>query len=137
MAKSPLMFGGDATVLDPFTLSLLSNPSVLAINSFSTGNRQVSMKNASIVWTATIASSGSSSAAGAVAHAGVYVALFNTETTSSHKVSVALDAVGLKGFSGKVFNVWSGKNEDHPSPISNGILSANVEPTSVVLLRLA
>eukprot|EP00729_Bicosta_minor_P001534 gene1534-18271_t len=123
-------------VLDPFTLSLLSNPSVLAINSFSTGNRQVSMKNASIVWTATIASSGSSSAAGAVAHAGVYVALFNTDTTSSHKVSVALDAVGLKGFSGKVLNVWSGKNEDHPSPISNGILSANVEPTSVVLLRL-
>ncbi|EFJ05091.1 hypothetical protein SELMODRAFT_42156, partial [Selaginella moellendorffii] len=39
VAKSPLMFGGDLRRLDNETLSLLTNPTVLEVNSHSTGNR--------------------------------------------------------------------------------------------------
>ncbi|PIN22944.1 Alpha-D-galactosidase (melibiase) [Handroanthus impetiginosus] len=40
MAKSPLMFGGDMRRLDDSTYSLLTNPTLLEINSFSSNNRE-------------------------------------------------------------------------------------------------
>lgn len=40
MAKSPLMFGGDMKKLDDATLAIISNPTVLEINSFSTNNKE-------------------------------------------------------------------------------------------------
>lgn len=40
MAKSPLMFGGDMRRLDKATLSLISNPTLLEINSFSSNNKE-------------------------------------------------------------------------------------------------
>lgn len=42
MAKSPLMFGGDVRKLDDTTYSLLTNPTLLEINSFSSNNKEVS-----------------------------------------------------------------------------------------------
>lgn len=42
MAKSPLMFGGDLRNVDDKTMSLLTNPTMLAINSYSTNNREFS-----------------------------------------------------------------------------------------------
>ena len=39
IARSPLLFGGDIPQLDDFTLAILTNPEVLAINSRSRGNR--------------------------------------------------------------------------------------------------
>lgn len=41
MAKSPLMFGGDVRKLDETTYSLITNPTVLEINSFSSNNKEV------------------------------------------------------------------------------------------------
>lgn len=38
MAKSPLMFGGDMRNLDASTFSLITNPTLLEINSFSSNN---------------------------------------------------------------------------------------------------
>ncbi|KAL2547103.1 Melibiase family protein [Forsythia ovata] len=38
MAKSPIMFGGDMRRLDDITFNLISNPTLLEINSFSTNN---------------------------------------------------------------------------------------------------
>ncbi|KAK4429763.1 putative alpha-galactosidase [Sesamum alatum] len=40
MAKSPLMFGGDMRRLDDATFSLLTNPTLLEINSFSSNNKE-------------------------------------------------------------------------------------------------
>ncbi|WCJ38572.1 Melibiase family protein [Euphorbia peplus] len=40
MAKSPLMFGGDVRKLDDFTYNLITNPTILEINSFSSNNRE-------------------------------------------------------------------------------------------------
>ena len=54
IARSPLIFGGDMTKLDPFTLRLLTNPEVLAVNQKSTGNRQLSRDNDLIVWAAEV-----------------------------------------------------------------------------------
>ncbi|KAI4340680.1 hypothetical protein MLD38_025490 [Melastoma candidum] len=41
MAKSPLMFGGDMKNLDDTTLGIITNPTVLNINSFSSNNKEV------------------------------------------------------------------------------------------------
>ncbi|XVF85070.1 hypothetical protein PTKIN_Ptkin17bG0088900 [Pterospermum kingtungense] len=43
MAKSPLMFGGDVRNLDEFTYSLITNPTLLEINSFSSNNMEASV----------------------------------------------------------------------------------------------
>ncbi|WOL14378.1 hypothetical protein Cni_G23158 [Canna indica] len=40
MAKSPLMFGGDLRNIDRTTLSLITNPTLLDINSFSANNKE-------------------------------------------------------------------------------------------------
>lgn len=50
--KSPLMFGGELTMNDNFTNSLLTNEDVLYMHHYSKNNRQVSNENNHIVWTA-------------------------------------------------------------------------------------
>ncbi|KAH9327110.1 hypothetical protein KI387_007288, partial [Taxus chinensis] len=42
MAKSPLMFGGDLQHIDDITMSLITNPALLAINAYSTNNKEFS-----------------------------------------------------------------------------------------------
>ncbi|RYG43815.1 alpha-galactosidase, partial [bacterium] len=69
IARSPLILGADMTRLDAFTVDLLTNDEVLAVNRRSTGGRQVSRSNDSIVWTADIPGSQDK-----------YVALFNVRS---------------------------------------------------------
>jgi hypothetical protein len=52
IARSPLMHGGDMTKTDPFTLSLLTNDEVLAVNQKSLGNRPVFDHDGLIAWCA-------------------------------------------------------------------------------------
>lgn len=52
IARSPLMFGGDLTKLDPFTLSLLNNDEVIAVNQLSSGNRPLFERDELIAWIA-------------------------------------------------------------------------------------
>jgi alpha-galactosidase len=72
IARSPLIFGGDMTRLDDFTLNLLTNPEVLAVNQDSGNNRQVSRKDDLIVW-----------AAEAPGGRGRYVGLFNAQSNDN------------------------------------------------------
>ena len=51
--RSPLMFGGEMTLNDEFTLSLLTNRDVLDIDRYSTGNRPVISEKDRAVWTCT------------------------------------------------------------------------------------
>jgi len=67
IARSPLMHGGDMTKTDEFTLSLLTNTEVLAVNQTSTNNRPLFDHNGLIAWTANVPDS-----------ADKYLAVFNT-----------------------------------------------------------
>ncbi|MCE1199408.1 MAG: glycoside hydrolase family 27 protein [Marinilabiliales bacterium] len=67
IVRSPLMFGGHLPDNDAFTLSLLTNQSLLQINQHSRNNRQLFDHEGWIAWTADDAQSGDK-----------YLALFNT-----------------------------------------------------------
>lgn len=66
IARSPLMHGGDMTKTDPFTLSLLTNDEVLAVNQRSANNRPLFDHDGLIAWAATDPATGDA-----------YLALFN------------------------------------------------------------
>lgn len=86
MCRSPLMFGGHMPLNDEFTLSLLTNDEVLAVNQSSTGGRQIFRTETSVVWVADVPHSGEK-----------YVALFNIGERAGEKVSVNLKQLGLDG----------------------------------------
>jgi hypothetical protein len=67
IARSPLMHGGDLTKTDAFTMSLLTNAEVLAVNQHSTNNRPLFDRDGLIAWIADVLDSPDR-----------YVALFNT-----------------------------------------------------------
>ena len=71
IARSPLMMGGNLTSLDDFTLSLLTNPEVLAVNQHSVGNHALATTGKTAIWDARPASG-----------PGRYVALFNLSDQS-------------------------------------------------------
>jgi hypothetical protein len=52
IARSPLIMGGDLRKLDDFTLKLLTNDEVLAVNQHSTANRPVYSRDGIVVWMA-------------------------------------------------------------------------------------
>jgi hypothetical protein len=66
--RSPLMFGGDLPSNDDFTLTLLTNKEVLAVNQTSSNNRQLFRENDLIAWTADDPKSGD-----------IYLAVFNAQ----------------------------------------------------------
>lgn len=68
IARSPLFFGGYLPKNDKFTLSLITNPEVLAINQKSQNGRQISRADDLIVWVADVPKSKDK-----------YVALFNAQ----------------------------------------------------------
>lgn len=54
IARSPLMHGGDLTKTDPFTLALLTNDEVLAVNQHSGNNRPLFERDELIAWVADV-----------------------------------------------------------------------------------
>jgi alpha-galactosidase len=52
ISRSPLMFGGDLPSNDAFTLSLLTNPEVIAVDQNSSNNRQLFRTNDKVAWVA-------------------------------------------------------------------------------------
>jgi alpha-galactosidase len=67
IARSPLIFGGNLPKNDEFTLSLLTNDEVLAVNQNSANNRQLFSTNNQVAWVADVPGSKDK-----------YLALFNT-----------------------------------------------------------
>jgi hypothetical protein len=114
IAKSPLMFGGDATQLGAFTLGLLTNKEVLLLNSFSFFNHQIQAGGSAVVWVAR-----------AMEVDAAYAALFNTGAASA-TVSVPLDALGINGCKkcSYVKDLWSGA----PGPaVTAGVVQTEVK----------
>lgn len=103
IARSPLMHGGDMTQTDDFTLSLLTNDEVLAVNQRSSGNRQLfRTPDGLVAWVANAPETGDR-----------YLALFNTREahadlpalfessvvdrhTPGQGVAIDLDVTGVK-----------------------------------------
>jgi len=52
--RSPLIFGGDLRKMDDFTLSLITNDEVLAVDQHSSGNRQLFNVNGQMAWVADV-----------------------------------------------------------------------------------
>ena len=57
IARSPLIVGANLPKNDEFTLSLLTNDEVIAVNQHSMNNKQVSRQNNHIVWIADVPNS--------------------------------------------------------------------------------
>ena len=84
--RSPLMFGGDLPSNDRFTLSLITNADLIAVNQHSQNSRQLKNDNGLIVWTADIPDSEDN-----------YVAFFNSNDDIPGNVSVGLKDLGFNG----------------------------------------
>jgi alpha-galactosidase len=106
IARSPLMFGGDMTKMDAFTLSLLTNDAVLAVDQHSANNHPLFHRNGLIAWTAD-----------APEPFMRYLALFNTTEVQAH-VDVSLADLRL-GMNSRVSDLWHGG----PAPESNQVFS--------------
>ena len=120
IARSPLMFGGDATQLDAFTTSLLTNKEVLALNHASSANRQVAQSSGSVTWAATLGAT-------------TYAALFNRDSKAA-TLSVTLSQLGIRGGAEcAAADVWSGGKG--PSAL-NGAFKTEVASEGVALLAI-
>jgi alpha-galactosidase len=91
IARCPLMFGGHLPASDEWTLSLITNDEVLAVNQNSGGNRQLFRKDGLIAWMADAPGGGR------------YLAVFNTRdqpsaaTEGGVEIPIRLAALGFTG----------------------------------------
>ena len=121
MFRSPLMFGGDLPTNDEFTLSLLTNDEVLAVNQNSAKNNQLKTENGLIVWTADVPGTEDK-----------YVAFFNINDAGNSEISVTPAELGITGnYSAK--DLWS--KEDKGSVADK--FTVLVEPHASVLVRFS
>ncbi len=116
--RSPLMMGGHLPETDAFTLELLTNEEVIAVDQRSTRNREVLAEGDRVVWAAEEPGSPS-----------VYVALFNRGAAPA-SVEVPLAKLGLAGTVG-VRDLW----ERAERGTTSGALRAEVESHGAVLLK--
>ena len=108
IARSPLMHGGDLTKTDDFTLSLLTNDEILAVDQGSANNRQLFRTDDGLIaWIAD-----------APGGADKYLAVFNTRDAAKElppgataPVPVKLADLGIKG-PAKVRDLWMKKDLD-------------------------
>lgn len=95
ICRSPLMFGGDLSQTDSFTLSLLTNDEVLAVDQHSAGGHQLFDHDNLIAWVADVPGSSDK-----------YLALFNARDTGGNaNVAVDLKQLGFAG-SCRVRDLW-------------------------------
>ena len=123
IARSPLILGANLTKLDDWTLGLLTNPEVLAMDQVGHNQKEALHDGDLIVWT---------SEGGSGEH---YLALFNLgdEELVVHR---SIDSLGLPRQKFKVHNVWI------DSPVESGRTSVSqnlietLPPHGCILLRL-
>jgi hypothetical protein len=119
IARSPLIMGGDLTKLDDFTLSLLTNDEVLAVDQNSHANHEVSHANDLIIWTAD------------APRAGVkYLALFNVSESATN---ITFDLRDL-GFTNdcKIQSLWDGEI----LPAQDNTISPRISPHACKLYKI-
>jgi alpha-galactosidase len=97
IARSPLMFGGDLPSNDDFTLSLITNGEVLAVNQKGSNSRQLFARDNRIAWV---------SDAGRGAK---YLAVFNIGDREPLEIRVNWQELGLSGRR-RVRDLWERKD---------------------------
>lgn len=122
IARSPLIMGGDLTKLDDWTLSLLTNDRVLAVNQKSTGNRQLFNKEGLVAWVADVPDSKDK-----------YLALFNTTDGDSMFSFESVD-LGL-GNSCQAEDLWDGKQGFESD--KTGRYAVDLKPHASALFRVS
>jgi len=95
---SPLMVGGDLPKADAWTISLITNPEVIAVDQHSTGNHPVISTDKTVVWVAESGKAG-----------GRYLAIFNLDDASQN-VQYSWKDLGLPDGKHKVRDLWKRKN---------------------------
>ncbi len=120
ISRAPLMFGGDLLSMDPFTLSLIANEEVLAVNQSSANNRELYRRGGSIVWLADAPRANAK-----------YAAAFNISDDGPAEVEVEFDEAGV-GHSCAVRDLW--KKEDLGK--FDGRFAPAIEPHGAGLYRL-
>lgn len=120
IARSPLIHGGDMTQMDAFTLSLLTNDEVLAVNQHSTHNRQLFRSGDLVAWIADAEGS-----------ADKYLAIFNTGAAGAN-VPVDLTVLGFTG-DAQVRSLW---DQSDLGPY-DGTFSPFIAPHGAALFRLS
>jgi hypothetical protein len=118
--RSPLMFGGDLPSNDAFTLSLLTNDEVLAVDQHSTGNHELFAEGNRVAWVASVPNSRDK-----------YLALFNLDDHASATLGVKWTQLNLKGKCA-VRDLWQHKDLGD----SEGEVSVEVRPHGARLLRI-
>jgi len=107
--RSPLIFGGDLRKMDDFTLSLITNDEVLAVDQHSSGNRQLFNVNGQMAWVADVPGSTDK-----------YVGLFNLQDKGNSAESGAPVTLKLAGTC-RVRDLWRkediGTKTDQFSPM--------------------
>ena len=105
IARSPLIMGGDLTKLDAFTLALLTNEEVIAVDQSGGGGRQLFDRDNLIGWVAAAPGTGDK-----------YVALFNARDRAGPAagpagtpVPVSLAELGFAG-SCRIRDLWQQKD---------------------------
>ncbi len=96
--RSPLMLGGDIPSSDAFTIGLLTNPEVLAVNQHSDNGRQSYREGNKVAWTADVPGSNSR-----------YVAVFNIGD-SEEAIHLPWSAVGVAAQKATVRDLWLHKD---------------------------
>ena len=96
--RSPLMVGGDLTKADEWTISLLTNPEVIAVDQHSTENRPIVSNDAMVVWTAR-----------STAGNGTYLAVFNI-SGETQNVHYAWTDLGLQVARYQLRDLWERKD---------------------------
>jgi hypothetical protein len=121
IARSPLIMGGNMPNNDEFTLSLMTNDEVLAVNQHSTNNRQLFNTNNTVAWVADMPGSKTKYVAlfnplplpvarrGRGANAETNTAAAAPEDTMPREVSVKLAELGFNG-PVKVRDLWNHKD---------------------------
>ena len=121
IARSPLIHGGDLTQTDDFTLSLLTNPEVIAVNQASSGNHELFSHDGLVAWIADVPGSPDK-----------YLALFNTTDRPGQAVSFDFKSAALPAHC-RVRNLWARTDQ----PEATGSLSVALPAHGAGLFRLS
>jgi hypothetical protein len=121
MCRSPLMIGSDLPTIDPFALSLLTNPDVINVNQNSANSRELLQEGDAIVW-----------AAEAVGSRAKYLAFFNLSDSGSARIEIALKNLGIAGRC-HVRDLWKKTGAGHVK----GNFAATIPSHGAGLYRIA
>jgi hypothetical protein len=105
IARSPLIFGGNLPDNDAFTLEMITNGEVLAVNQQAVSSRELFARGNQVAWMASMPESSSK-----------ILAVFHTGDTGEERIRVEWSELGLSGAC-TVRDLWAKKDE---GIVSNG-----------------